>query len=975
MAVTQITKRDGEIVSFNQAKIWKAISKAFLDVKQNFTAEEAKQVDGVTESVVAALDAQFVDNYPTVEIVQDIVEKKLMERGFYDVAKGYILYRKAHDDARQEELERLEGAHPTLKVRKSSGEVASFNRYNITKTITYHIKGLENDIDLNLIVSGIENSIYDGMTTKEIAQIIVMTVRSYIDRDPAYSVLAARLLLNTIYEGVIGEDLDYANLDTLYREAFVNNIQAAVNVGILSKDMLDYNLEWLSTKIKPERDNLFKFLGIQTLYDRYFIKDPVSKRMFDTPQGFWMRVAMGLALVEKPEIREQKVVDFYEIMSQMYFVPSTPTLFHAGTNHPQLSSCYLNTIEDDLSHIFKVIGDNAQMSKWSGGIGTDFTNLRGIGALIKGTGVESQGIVPFLKIANDTTAAINRSGKRRGAAVVYLETWHTDIEDFLELRKNTGDERRRTHDMNTANWIPDLFMERVRQDGEWTLFSPDETPDLHHIYGTEFNIAYKKYEQLADEGKIKLFRRLKAKDLWRKMITMLYETGHPWITFKDPSNIRSPQDHVGVIHNSNLCTEITLNNSAEETAVCNLGSLNLKYFVKNGAFDKELIARVVPIAIRMLDNVVDINFYPTKEGEVSNKRHRPIGLGIMGYHDALYQLDVNFDTEEAVEFADYSMEVISYYSILASSQLAQEKGAYESFKGSKWDRGILPVDTINLLEQSREMQIPVNRIERLDWTPVRESIKKYGMRNSNTMAIAPTSNLANITDAVPANEPIYKNLYVKSNQAGDFTVINSYLIEDLKKIGLWTPIIADKIKYFDGSIAQITEIPEQLRAKYKEVFEIDPKWLVKAAAYRGKWMDQSQSLNIFYRGVSGKEIADVYMYAWELGVKTTYYLRTLAISQVEKSTVSINEFGTTHRRDFSQSATNASLEQAKPEVQSVVNAIESGSIQAPSSDTTSIANTNLNPATASISLENLPPQPSKSNIFAVIEGQICDSCQ
>ncbi|MGA1048348.1 MAG: ribonucleoside-diphosphate reductase subunit alpha, partial [Minisyncoccia bacterium] len=532
--------------------------------------------------------------------------------------------------------------------------------------------------------------------------------------------------------------------------------------------------------------------------------------------------------------------------------PSTPTLFHSGTNHPQLSSCYLNTVEDDLGHIFKVIGDNAQMSKWSGGIGTDFTNLRGIGALIKGTGVESQGIVPFLKVANDTTAAINRSGKRRGAAVVYLETWHIDIEDFLELRKNTGDERRRTHDMNTANWIPDLFMERVRQDGDWTLFSPDETLDLHHIYGQEFNIAYKNYERLADEGKIRLFKRMKAKDLWRKMITMLYETGHPWITFKDPSNIRSPQDHVGVVHNSNLCTEITLNNSSEETAVCNLGSLNLKYFVKDGVFDQELVARVVPIAIRMLDNVVDINFYPTKEGEVSNKRHRPIGLGIMGYHDALYQLDINFDSEEAVQFADSSMEVISYYAILASSQLAREKGAYETFKGSKWDRGILPVDTIQLLEQAREMQIPVDRIERLDWSVIRESIKKYGMRNSNTMAIAPTATISNIVVSIPSIEPIYKNLYVKSNQAGDFTVINSYLIEDLKKIGLWNPSIADKIKYFDGSIAQITEIPANLREKYKEVFEIDPKWLVKAAAYRGKWMDQSQSLNIFYRGVSGK---------------------------------------------------------------------------------------------------------------------------
>jgi ribonucleoside-diphosphate reductase alpha chain len=962
MAVTQITKRDGSVVEFNQAKIWKAISKAFLDVKQNFTAEEAKQVDGVTESVVHTLDEQFVDNYPTVEMVQDIVEKKLMERGFYDVAKGYILYRKAHDDARKEEQAKLEGAHPTLQVRKASGEVVSFNRYNITKTLSYHISGLENDIDMNLIVSGIENSIYDGMTTKEISQIIIMTVRSYIDRDPAYSILAARLLLNTIYENVIGEDLDYKNLDILYKNSFVNNVKSAVKVGLLSKDMLDYNLEWLASKIKPERDGLFKFLGIQTLYDRYFIKDPVSKKMFDTPQGFWMRVAMGLALVEKPEVKEQKAVEFYEIMSQMYFVPSTPTLFHSGTNHPQLSSCYLNTVEDDLGHIFKVIGDNAQMSKWSGGIGTDFTNLRGIGALIKGTGVESQGVVPFLKVANDTTAAINRSGKRRGAAVVYLETWHIDIEDFLELRKNTGDERRRTHDMNTANWIPDLFMERVRQDGEWTLFSPDETPDLHHIYGQEFNVAYKNYERLADEGKIRLFRRMKAKDLWRKMITMLYETGHPWITFKDPSNIRSPQDHVGVVHNSNLCTEITLNNSAEETAVCNLGSLNLKYFVKDGVFDQELVSRVVPIAIRMLDNVVDINFYPTKEGEVSNKRHRPIGLGIMGYHDALYQLDINFDSDQAVEFADTSMEAISYYAILASSQLAQEKGAYETFKGSKWDKGILPVDTIQLLEQAREMQIPVNRTERLDWSVVRESIKKYGMRNSNTMAIAPTSNLANITDAVPANEPIYKNLYVKSNQAGDFTVINSYLIEDLKKIGLWNPSIADKIKYFDGSIAQITEIPANLREKYKEVFEIDPKWLVKAAAYRGKWMDQSQSLNIFYRGVSGREIADVYMYAWEMGVKTTYYLRTLAISQVEKSTVNINEFGTTHKRDFTNNSVSATPINNTTGVANVENI--SDSIQ-PKQD--EIASDQA--------ITNLPPQPPKSNIFAIIEGQICESCQ
>lgn len=957
MAVTQITKRDGSLVPFNQAKIWKAISKAFLDVKQNFTAEEAKQVDGVTESVVKTLDEKFIDNHPTVEIVQDIVEQKLMERGFYDVAKGYILYRKAHDDARREEQAKLEGAHPTLKVRKASGEVVAFNRYNLTKTLSHHIKGLENDIDMNLIVSGIENSIYDGMTTKEISQIMIMTVRSYIDRDPAYSILAARLLLNTIYENVISEDLDYENLDSLYQNSFVNNVKSAVEAGLLSQDMLDYNLEWLASKIKPERDEIFNFLGIQTLYDRYFIKDPVTKQMFDTPQGFWMRVAMGVALAEKPENREKYAVEFYEIMSTLQYIPSTPTLFHSGTTNPQLSSCYLNTVEDDLASIFKVIGDTAQMSKWSGGLSTDWTNVRGIGALIRGTGVESQGIVPFLKIANDTTAAINRSGRRRGAAVVYLETWHLDIEDFLELRKNTGDERRRTHDMNTANWIPDLFMERVRQDEDWTLFSPDETPELHHIYGQEFNQVYKNYERLADEGKIRLFKRMKAKDLWRKMITMLYETGHPWITFKDPSNIRSPQDHVGVVHNSNLCTEITLNNSAEETAVCNLGSLHLKYYVKDGKFDTDLIAKVVPIAMRMLDNVVDVNFYPTIEGKVSNMKHRPVGLGISGFHDALYQLDINFDSEQAVEFADSSMELISYYAILASSQLAQEKGAYETFSGSKWDRGLLPVDTIQLLEQAREMQIPVNRTERLDWSVVRESIKKYGMRNSNTMAIAPTATTANIGGTIPSAEPIYKNLYVKSNQAGEFTVINSYLIEDLKEIGLWTPAIADKIKYFDGSIAQITEIPANLRAKYKEVFEIDPKWLIKAAAYRGKWIDQSQSLNIFYRGVSGKEIADVYMYAWEMGVKTTYYLRTLAVSQVEKSTVNINEFGATHKRDFNSSSMNTSSD-------NTMNTVVSQPTE-----------TKIAESIPTQTIENLPPQPAKSNIFAVIEGQICESCQ
>jgi ribonucleoside-diphosphate reductase alpha chain len=556
-------------------------------------------------------------------------------------------------------------------------------------------------------------------------------------------------------------------------------------------------------------------------------------------------------------------------------------------------------VEDSLDHIFKCIGDNAQLSKWSGGLGNDWTNLRGIGSLIKGTGVESQGIIPFLKIANDTTVAINRSGRRRGATCAYLEVWHWDIEDFLELRKNTGDERRRTHDMNIASWIPDLFMKRVKEDGDWTLFSPDETPDLHHIYGKKFEDKYKYYEKSAEEGKIRLFKKMPAKDLWRKMITMLFETGHPWVTFKDACNIRSPQDHAGVIHSSNLCTEITLNTSAEETAVCNLGSVNLAKHIKDKKLDVDLIKDTVTAAMRMLDNVIDLNYYPTVEAKNSNLKHRPVGLGIMGFQDALYLQDINFDSEDCVKFADYSLEVVSYYALLASSELAKERGVYKSFSGSKWDRGILPLDTLDLLEKERGLKIDVARATTLNWEVVRQAIKNNGMRNSNCLAMAPTATISNIAGCVPTIEPIYKNIYSKANQSGDFVVINPYLVEDLKKLNLWDYEMLGKIKYHDGGIADITEIPKQLKEKYKEVFEIDPHWLLKAAAYRGKWIDQSQSLNIFFRGSSGKQLSELYQYAWEMGLKTTYYLRTLAASQVEKSTVNTTDFGVTHKRDFS----------------------------------------------------------------------------
>jgi len=965
MSVTQVEKRDKSIVSFNQTKIWKAISKAFLDVKSNFSLEEAGEVEELVEAVVEELNQKFVGITPNVENIQDIVERKLMEKGFYDVAKGYILYRSEKNKERVEKELKQKNLHPTLTVKKSSGQIVPLNIESIRQTFIYASEGYQDVIDIDNLVDATLNSVYNEISTKDLSKLLVMVGRTYIERDPAYSYLASRLLLNVLYKEVIGGKIEYTNIDTIYKKAFVKNIKDAVKLNFLDERLLDYNLEWIASHLKPERDKMFKFLGMQTLYDRYFITDPVSKRIFETPQAFWMRVALGLSLAELPENREQKALEFYEVMSTLNFVPSTPTLFHSGTNHPQLSSCYLNTVNDDLEHIFKVVGDNAQMSKWSGGIGTDWTNVRSTGALIRGTGVESQGIVPFLKVANDTTAAINRSGKRRGAAVVYLETWHLDMDDFLELRKNTGDERRRTHDMDTANWIPDLFMQRVQRDQDWTLFSPDEVLELHHIYGKEFKEKYEYYEEQARLGKIKMYKTIKAKDLWRKMITMLFETGHPWITFKDPCNLRSPQDHVGVIHNSNLCTEITLNNSEEETAVCNLGSINLTNYIKDGKFDKELVAKVVPTAIRMLYNVIDINFYPTKEGELSNKRHRPIGIGIMGFHDALYKLDINFDSEQAVEFSDESMEVISYYTILASSNLAKEKGKYESYKGSKWDRGIFPVDTISLVEESRESIIDVNRSSKLDWDIVRKSVKKHGMRNSNTMAIAPTATISNIAGSIPAIEPIYKNLYVKANQGGDFIIINDYLVEDLKKENLWNQEMFEQLKFYDGSIAQIPEVPVYLKEKYKEVFDIDSRWLIKVAAYRGKWLDQSQSLNIFYKGTSGKEIADIYMYAWEMGLKTTYYLRSLAVSQVEKSTVNTAQFGKTHKRDNSA---NGVVKPAEP-VLPVEPKVEVTFAQP--TKQVEVVKEELKPKNIKLGTDYKP----KYNIYAVAEGQICESCQ
>ncbi len=889
---------------FYPEKISAAIEKAFIATKTVYTKEALAEVaETVIRKAETMCDAAGIT--PHVENVQDIVEKTLMAAGFFEAAKAYILYRKEHEKLRiekkQEVLQKIE--EKALYVVKRSGKNEKFDERKLHKTIAAAVKGYEHIADIDAMVAQCKEAVYENITTKDIRKALIMTARAWIEQDPAYSFICARILFSGLYKDIIGPAIDFKALDRQYRAAFVVNIKKAVDAGVLAKELLAYDVHALAKKLDPERDSLYTYLGAQTLYDRYFARNAVTGEIYETPQAFWMRVAMGLAVNEKE--KEEKAIEFYEIISRMLFVPSTPTLFHAGTAHPQLSSCYLTTIEDDLTHIFKCIGDNAQLSKWSGGLGNDWTNLRGTGALIKKTGVESQGIIPFLKIANDTTVAINRSGKRRGATCAYLEVWHYDIEDFLDLRKNTGDERRRTHDMNTANWIPDLFMKRVQNDGEWTLFSPDETPDLHHIYGAQFEERYAAYETMAKEGALRLTKTLKARDVWKKMITMLFETGHPWITFKDPCNIRSPQDHAGVVHSSNLCTEITLNTSKDETAVCNLGSVNLAKHVKNGRLDEAQIRATVSTAMRMLDNVIDINFYPTPEARHANLKHRPVGLGIMGFADALFLLDIPFDSEGCVAFADESMELISYFAILASSELAKERGAYESYKGSKWDRGIFPVDTIALLENERGMRIDVPREGRLDWTPVKNHVKEFGMRNSNCLAIAPTATIANIAGVFPSIEPTYKNIYVKSNQGGEYIMVNSYLVEDLKKLKLWDYEMLGKLKYHDGSLRRIQEIPDEIQNKYKETFDIDPVWLVRAAAYRGKWIDQSQSLNVFFKGTSGKDISNIYMYAWAMGLKTTYYLRTLAASQVEKSTVSTAEYGSTHTRTAAEAIIEA----------------------------------------------------------------------
>ncbi|SDJ19504.1 ribonucleoside-diphosphate reductase class II [Halovenus aranensis] len=749
------------------------------------------------------------------------------------------------------------------------------------------------------LVTEIDRNLYDDASTDEVYQAVIQALTARIERDPTLKRVAAAVFRQRYYRELLGEDLTGFELDRAYRETFVTNLRCAVDLDLLDERLVDrFDLEDLADYLDPDRDEAFEYMAMETLYQRYFLKTEQNGEHLELPQAFWMRVAMGLAIEEDDP--QSRAKEFYDVLSKLEFTPSTPTLFHSGSTHPQLSSCYLTTVQDDLEDIFDAYKHHAQLSKWSGGLGNDWTDLRSAGALIESTGVESTGVVPFLRISNDVTSAINRSGKRRGAACAYLECWHMDFPDFIDLKRNTGDERRRTPDMNTAAWIPDLFMKRVKDGGEWTLFSPDEVPDLHGLTGADFEERYQEYETRAQQGELRQYKRVDAEELWRTMLTRLFETGHPWLTFKDPCNIRSPQDHVGTVHSSNLCTEITLNTSADEHAVCNLGSVNFATHVSDGELDREYLADTIETAMRMLDNVVDLCFYPTDEAERSNMQHRPIGLGTMGFHDALMQLEVPMDSDAAVEKANRWQEFVSYQAILNSSKLAAERGTYSSYEGSKWDRGLLPQDTVEHLEEQRGHEIPTDREETLDWYVVREHIDNHGMRNSNTMAIAPTATISTINGTTPSIEPLYSNLYVKSNMSGDFTIINDHLVDDLQQADLWDEELVDRIKYHDGSIQEIDAIPDDLKRLYRGAFEIDPRHQLRLTAHRQTWIDQSVSHNVFFPSTDGSLLTDVYETAWELGLKTTYYLRTLGASQIEKSTLDMSEYGKTqHRADDS----------------------------------------------------------------------------
>ena len=888
LAHYQIIRRNGAVVPFEPNKIAVALMKAFLAVHGTQGAASAsvrEVVDSLTQAVVKAL----VRSRPGggtfhIEDVQDQVELGLMRSSNHEVARAYVLYRERRTQERaQIKVEKAPTA-PVLHVIDGGQRVALDIPY-LQKLIENACAGLGADVKPDPIVAETMRNLYDGVPMEEVYKASILASRTLLEKDPDYTYATARLLMHTIAKEVLGKEVTQAEMAEEYVNNFPLFIQKGVENQLLDEKLLQFDLKQLAQALKADRDLQFDFIGLQTLYDRYFLH--VRKTRIELPQTFFMRVAMGLALNEAD--RETRAIEFYEILSSFDFMSSTPTLFNSGTLRSQLSSCYLTTVPDDLGGIYDGIKENALLSKFAGGLGNDWTRVRALGAHIKGTNGESQGVVPFLKVVNDTAVAVNQGGKRKGAVCAYLETWHLDIEEFLELRKNTGDDRRRTHDMNTANWIPDLFMRRVMEKGSWTLFSPSDVPDLHDLFGTAFEKAYVAYEQKAQRGEIKPSKTVPATDLWRKMLSMLFETGHPWITFKDPCNIRSPQQHAGVVHSSNLCTEITLNTSETETAVCNLGSVNLPQHLKDGSngkvIDHEKLKRTIRTAMRMLDNVIDINYYAVKKARDSNMRHRPVGLGLMGFQDALYEMRVPYASQEAVEFADQSMEAICYYAYWASTELAAERGKYTSYKGSLWDQGIMPLDTLDLLERARGGYVEVDRSMTLDWDALRNKIAQDGMRNSNCVAIAPTATISNIIGVDACIEPCFGNLSVKSNLSGEFTIINSYLVRDLKRLGLWDDVMVMDLKHFDGSLRPIDRIPQEIKALYATAFEVETTWLVEAAARRQKWIDQAQSLNIYMAGASGKKLDDTYKLAWLRGLKTTYYLRTTSATHAEKSTV------------------------------------------------------------------------------------------
>lgn len=883
-------KRNGKVVSYDESKIKVAITKAFI-AEEGASAAASNRIHQQVELLVSQVTHTFERRLPTggtihIEDIQDQVELALMRGGHYKIARAYVLYREEHRKARQDKPELDEAKDVSdLMITMADGSVKPLDLVRVQTIVEEACRGLE-EVEATPVIKDALRNLFQKAHINDVHKALIMAARTLVETEPDYTFVSARLLLDSLRAEALNflglaTEATFDEMTSLYAPYFKRYIAHGIEQGMLNTQLADFNLETLANALLPKRDMQFTYLSLQTLYDRYFIHDKGTR--YELPQAFFMRVAMGLALNESK--REEKAIEFYTLLSSFDYMSSTPTLFNSGTMRPQLSSCYLTTVPDSLDGIYSALKDNALLSKFAGGLGNDWTPVRAMGSHIQGTNGKSQGIIPFLNVADATAVAVNQGGKRKGAVCAYLECWHRDVDEFLELRKNTGDDRRRTHDMNTALWIPDLFMKRVQEAGEWTLFSPEEVPDLHDNYGKAFENLYLQYESRARDGLLKNSKTTPAVILWRKMLSMLFETGHPWLTFKDPCNLRSPQQHIGVIHSSNLCTEITLNTSEDEIAVCNLGSINLPAHIIDGKIEVDKLKRTIKTAIRMLDNVIDINYYSVPQARNSNLKHRPIGLGLMGFQDALYKLKLNYASPEAVEFADTSMELISYYAIEASSELAVERGAYATYKGSLWEKGILPIDSIQLLAKNRGGFLEQNQQQRLDWDTLRKRVQAQGMRNSNVMAIAPTATISNICAVAQSIEPTYQNLYVKSNLSGEFTVINPYLVADLKALHLWDEVMVNDLKYFNGSVAPITRIPEDLKSRYATAFEIDPLWLIEAGSRRQKWIDQSQSLNIYMAKPSGKKLDNVYQQAWIKGLKTTYYLRSLGASNAEKSTI------------------------------------------------------------------------------------------